>query len=53
VAREISRARRAGDTARVDHLRAHGLGLQRWLLVLTLVVIALLALFIAIEAKRA
>ena len=53
VALEISRARRSGDTARVAHLRAHGFGLHRWLLGLTLLVIALLALFLLLETKRA
>jgi hypothetical protein len=27
---EIRRARRAGDTAREQHLRRHGFGLYRW-----------------------
>ena len=51
LALEISRARRSGDTARLEHLRRHGFGLYRWAVGLTLVVIALLALFVVLETR--
>ena len=37
------RARRAGDTAREQHLRGHGFGLYRWALLGVLVFIGVLA----------
>ena len=51
LALAISRARRSGDTARLEHLRRHGFGLYRWVLGLTLVVIALLTLLIVLETR--
>lgn len=41
---QISRARRAGDSARVAELSAHGFRLHRWALLACLLVIAFLAL---------
>lgn len=51
VALEIARAKRRGDAARVDHLRAHGFGLYRWLLGGALVLMFLLTLFVVLEAR--
>ena len=51
LALEISRAKRRRDTARVEHLRAHGFGLYRWLIGGTLVVICLLALLLVLETR--
>jgi hypothetical protein len=39
---EIRKARRAGDTAREQHLRRHGFGLYRWVALCLLVFIVLL-----------
>ena len=51
LALEIWRAKRSGDSARVEHLRTHGFGLYRWLLGITLVVMALLALLLVLETR--
>jgi hypothetical protein len=40
---EIRKARRAGDTAREQHLRRHGFGLYRWAALAVVVFIVLLA----------
>jgi hypothetical protein len=39
---EIRKARRAGDTAREQHLRRHGFGLYRWAVLTLLVFVVLL-----------
>jgi hypothetical protein len=51
LALEIVRARRRGDTARLEHLRTHGFGFYRFVLGTTLVVICLLALFLILEMR--
>ena len=51
LALEIWRAKRSGDRPRVEHLRTHGFGLYRWLLGITLVVMALLALLLVLETR--
>jgi hypothetical protein len=53
VALEISRARRVGDAARVAHLRAHGFGLYRWILITAVALAVLLSLFLLLETHRA
>ena len=51
LAVEISRARRRGDTPRVDHLTAHGFGLYRFVLGTVLVIVCLLTLLLVLEAR--
>ncbi len=51
IAFEIARAKRRGDVARVDHLRAHGFGLYRWLLGGALMLTFLLVLFVVLETR--
>ncbi len=51
VALEISRARRRGDTARVAHLRAHGLGFYRFVLGSVVVLVVLLAILLVLEMR--
>jgi hypothetical protein len=51
LALEIVRAKRRGDTARLDHLRAHGFGFYRFVVGTTLVVLCLLALFLILETR--
>jgi hypothetical protein len=47
----IARAGRRDDGARVEHLRAHGLGLHRWLLGAVVLVICLLVVFMVLESR--
>lgn len=51
LALAVVRARRRGDTARVEHLRRHGLGLYRWALGSLLVVSCLLVILVLLEAR--
>ena len=51
LALEISRAKRRGDTARLDHLRAHGFGFYRFIVGTTVIVLALLTLFFILESR--
>jgi hypothetical protein len=51
VALEILRAKRRGDTTRVDDLRRHGFGLSRFLLGSALVLMALLIVFVVLETR--
>jgi hypothetical protein len=53
LALEIARARRAGDTARVAHLRTHGFGLYRWMMIVAVSLVVLLSLFLLLETHRA
>ncbi|MBO0847562.1 MAG: hypothetical protein J2P22_19350 [Nocardioides sp.] len=46
LALEVRKARRAGDTARVEHLRRHGFGLYRWIVLCLLVFIVALTLLV-------
>ncbi len=51
LALEIARAKRRGDTARLDHLRTHGFGFYRFILGTTLVVLCLLVVFLILETR--
>jgi hypothetical protein len=48
---EIRKARRAGDSRRVDHLRQHGFGLYRWA-VLCLVAFMVVLVFLVWANSR-
>jgi len=51
VALEITRARRRGDAARVEQLRAHGLGFYRFVLGTVVVLLCLLTVLLVLEAR--
>ena len=51
LALEISRARRRGDAARVEHLTTHGFGFYRFVLGTVLVVLCLLTLLVVLETR--
>jgi|1186.fasta_scaffold104343_2 hypothetical protein len=51
VALEIFRARRRGDTARVEHLRTHGFGFFRFVLGTVVVIALLLLVFVVLEIR--
>ena len=53
LAREIRRARKAGDLARERHLRRHGFGLYRWALAAVLIVVAVLLLIVWSNSRGA
>ena len=51
LALEIARAKRRGDTARLDHLRTHGFGFYRFVVGTTVIVLCLLTLFLILETR--
>lgn len=48
---QIRKARRAGDTEREQHLRRHGFGLYRWVVLCLLVFIALLTTVVWLSSR--
>ncbi len=51
VALEIHRAKRQGDTGRVEDLRRNGFGLKRFFLGSALVLMVLLVVFVLLETR--
>ena len=51
LALEIARAKRRGDTARLDHLRTHGFGFYRFVVGTTVIVLCLLTVFLILETR--
>ena len=51
VAWEIARAKRRGDTARVEQLRTHGFGFYRFVLGTVLVLLCLLTVLLVLETR--
>ena len=51
LALAIHRAKRRGDEARLEALRKHGFGLQRFLIGSALVLMVLLVVFVILETR--